>query len=114
MRHLDKVHYQGACDRLHCAKQYNHAHPAGGALKPENDRYRRRKPAFYTKSGRMSNTMTNEELIRRLLKLPLDSIVSVEENELYTTTEDGKTTTIIDTFVPTREGFDKNHELIGE
>ena len=113
MRHLDKVHYQGMCDRLHCAKQYNHAHPPEGTLKPENDRYRRRKPAFYTKSGRMSNTMTNEELIKRLLKLPLDSIVSVEENELYTTKDD-KTTTIIDTFAPIREDFDKDHELIGE
>ena len=57
--------------------------------------------------------MTNEDLIKRLLKLPLDSIVSVEENELYTTKGD-KTTTIVDTFAPIREDFDKNNELIGE
>ena len=112
MRHLDKVHYQGACDRLHCAKQYNHAHPAEGRLKPESEPYRRRKPAFYTPRGRFSNTMTVEELIKRLLQVPTDAIVSCDNDELYVTKND-RTATVVNTHTPTAEDFGADHLLIG-
>ena len=35
MRNIDRIHYQGRCDRAHCAKQYNHSHPPLGELRPE-------------------------------------------------------------------------------
>ena len=35
MRNIDHIHYQGRCDRAHCAKQYNHSHPPLGELRAE-------------------------------------------------------------------------------
>ena len=37
MRNIDRIHYQGRCDRAHCAKQYNHSHPPLGEPTTETD-----------------------------------------------------------------------------
>lgn len=87
MRNIDRIHFQGRCDRAHCAKAYNHSHPPLGELRPELEGYRRRKQTFYIDNGgRVQNLMTVNDLLLRLIQLPKDAIVGYEEETSWWST----------------------------
>lgn len=118
MRNIDRIYYQGRCDRAHCAKQYNHSHPPQGRLRPELEGFRRRKQTFYIDNGgRVQNLMTVKELMLRLLQLPEDAIVGYEEEDLLVidpTTETDTLYVVASKYNPETESFREDNVLIKE
>ena len=118
MRNIDHIHYQGRCDRAHCAKQYNHSHPPLGELRPELKGYRRRKQTFYIDNGgRVQNLMTVNDLLLRLIQLPKDAIVGYEEEDLLVvdpTTETDTLYVVASKYNPETESFREDNVLIKE
>ena len=118
MRNIDRIYYQGRCDRAHCTKQHNHSHPPLGELKPTHQGFRRRKQTFYMDSGgRVQNLMTVKELMLRLLQLPENAIVGYEEEELLVidpTTEKDTVYVVTSKYNPHTESFREDNVLIKE
>ena len=116
MRNIDRIHFQGRCDRAHCAKAYNHSHPPLGELRPELEGFRRRKQTFYVDNGgRVQNLMTVNDLLLRLIQLPKDAIVGYEEEEILVvdpTTETDTVYVVASKYNPDTESFLEDNVLI--
>lgn len=118
MRNIDRIYFQGRCDRAHCAKAYNHSHPPHGELKPSHEGFRRRKQTFYMDNGgRVQSLMTVKGLMLRLLQLPEDAIVGYEEEDLLVvdpTTEQDTLYVVASKYNPHTESFREDNVLIKE
>lgn len=118
MRNIDRIYYQGRCDRARCARVCNHSHPPHGELKSSHEGFRRRKQTFYVDNGgRVQNLMTVKELMLRLLQLPEDAIVGYEDEEILVidpTTEKDTLYVVASKYNPHTESFREDHLLIKE
>lgn len=118
MRNIDRIYYQGRCDRAQCAKAHNHSHPPHGRLRPELEGFRRRKQSFYIDGGgRVQNLMTVRELMLRLLQLPQDAIVGHEEEELLVIDPTGdrdRLYVVASKYYPETESFGADHLIVKE
>lgn len=108
-----EIWYHGECDKAGCVKVVKHKHWSAAPLK-SNTTHRPRMATLTSDhlGGMFTDTLSVGELIERLSKLPVDSRVAVDENEVNVITH-GAVTTVVNSYQPEAEDFDRNHRVIG-